>query len=113
MLSELHHAGSAEQQRAYRIRNNFNYAHPWIILAALVNTVAQVTKPGGGRRAPELVDLLAVLVSSGLATDGDPVRGGWVQEGDVHVVDGAELVLLVGCIIADEGEMETIICGRM
>lgn len=48
-------------------------------------------------------------MSLGLAANGDPVRGGWVQEGDVHVINGVELVLLVRRVVADEGEVETLV----
>ena len=85
---------------------DFNNPDPWIIRATIMLSVAEVAHPGFQRGRVVFVDEGAVGGDGGFAGNGSPFARG-VQEGDVDIGVGFEVVGFAGFSVRVEEEIDT------
>jgi len=87
-------------------------AHSWVVWATVVLSVAEVTDPCLERGRIVLVDEATVCHNLGLARDGGPFAG-VVEEAEVDVGVGLEVVGLAGLGVGVEDEVDAVALLRL
>lgn len=90
-----------------RLAVDLDQDNPRVLGAAVVRAVAQVADPRLQRGRVVLLDLLAGGFESRFAGDGGPFAGG-VEEGEVDVRVGVQVVGLAGFGVGVEDEVDAV-----
>ena len=89
------------------LRLDLDKTDSWILWAAIVLAVLEITEPGFERRRVELANLLPVGLDGGDAGDGRPLAG-VVEEAEVDFAVALEVVGLAGLGVGVEDQVDAV-----
>ena len=89
-------------------RLEFDEGDAWVVSGGIVDTIAQVAVPDGCALAEQFLDAGVGGAGASRASDGSPVLGGGVLEGELDGGGVFEVVELVRVVIGEEEEVGAV-----